>query len=100
MAHKEFLHMSTTPNLSRDLVAENDELKARLGQMTETAEKNALIFKKTQEREVELLQAESLPALLRILVENFTDSYLLDAATLILHDPQHEIRHSLLAEGQ
>ncbi len=86
---------------SRRAVAEElRELQDRLRTLTDEAAKNEVILRKTQERELDLLKAESLPALLGVLVRGLGDSYALDAVTLILVDPQHEIRHLLIGSGQ
>jgi diguanylate cyclase (GGDEF)-like protein len=76
------------------------ELKARLSALTGEAATNEVILRKTQERELELLKAESLPVLLRALVTGLASSYSLDAVTLVLLDPQHEIRHLLIGSGE
>jgi diguanylate cyclase (GGDEF)-like protein len=76
------------------------ELKAHLQILTGEAATNEVILRKTQERELELLKAESLPVLLRALVTGLAGSYSLDAVTLILLDPQHEIRHLLIGNGE
>lgn len=76
------------------------ELKARLRALREAAQKNEVILRKTQERELELLRAESIADLLRVLVVGLAESYSLDAVTLILLDPQHEIRHLLIGGGE
>lgn len=83
--------------------AAEDELRGlqdRLRILTDEAAKNEVILRKTQERELDLLKAESLPALLGVLVRGLGDSYALDAVTLVLVDPQHEIRHLLIGSGQ
>jgi len=84
----------------RDPEATIRELKRRLRALKDEAAKNEVILHKTQERELDLLRAENLPALMRVLVQGLRDSYGLDAVTLTLLDPQHEIRHLLLGEGQ
>ncbi|HKE44781.1 MAG TPA: DUF484 family protein [Steroidobacteraceae bacterium] len=76
------------------------ELKTRLGALTSEAATNEVILRKTQERELELLKAESLPVLLRALVTGLASSYSLDTVTLVLLDPQHEIRHLLIGGGE
>jgi diguanylate cyclase (GGDEF)-like protein len=68
--------------------------------LTDEAAKNEVILRKTQERELDLLRAESLPMLLGVLVSGLADSYALDAVTLVLVDPQHDIRHLLIGGGQ
>ena len=75
-------------------------LKAKLRVLREAAAKNEVILRKTQERELELLRAESLSDLLRVLVDGLGDSYTLDAVSLLLLDPDHEIRHLLIADGE
>ncbi len=99
MARKE--SGSVTAGGTRRAVEEElRELKERLRILTDEAAKNEVILRKTQERELDLLRAESLPALLEVLVQGLGDSYALDAVTLVLVDPEHEIRHLLIGGGQ
>src|SRR5882724_4475752 len=79
---------------------EIDELKRRLKEMTAEATNNETILKKTQARELSLLRADSLAQLLHAMVDGLRESYSLDAISLVLLDPQHEIRHLLLASGE
>lgn len=76
------------------------ELKRRIRSLKEEAAKNEVILRKTQERELELLKTESLSDLLHVLVRGLRESYTLDAVTLVLPDPQHEIRHLLIGSGK
>src|SRR5258707_8813074 len=82
-----------------DLIQENEDLKKRLKEMTAEAANNESILKRTQARELTLLRADSLAQLLRALVDGLRESYSLDAISVVLLDPQHEIRHLLLAGG-
>jgi two-component system cell cycle response regulator len=50
-------------------------------------------------RERELLEAQSLPDLLRAIVGGLRSHCQLEAVTLALQDPQHELRHLLLGDG-
>jgi two-component system, cell cycle response regulator len=77
---------------SRALTAQLEDLKLEVA-------RNDALYRKTQERELELLQADSLATLLEHLVHGLRASYQLDAVSLVLHDPQHEIRHLLLGDG-
>ena len=77
-----------------------EELKRRLKEMTAEAANNETILKKTQARELSLLRADSLAQLLRAMVDGLRESYSLDAISVVLLDPQHEIRHLLLASGE
>jgi diguanylate cyclase (GGDEF)-like protein len=82
-----------------DLAQENENLKRRLAEMTAEAANNESILKRTQARELTLLGADSLAQLLRAMVEGLRESYGLDAVSVVLLDPQHEVRHLLLAGG-
>ena len=75
------------------LEQENRLLKGRLAQLTEDASRNDSLLRKTQERELELLRAPSLTELFERLIAGLRASYALDEVALILHDPNHEIRH-------
>jgi len=81
------------------LEEENERLRTRLRDLTEEVGRNDSLFRKTQERELELLRAGSLAQLLERLIHGLRESYQLDAVTLLLHDPQHDIRHLLSGDG-
>lgn len=82
-----------------DAIQENEDLKKRLMEMTAEAANNETILKRTQARELTLLRADTLAQLLHAMVDGLRESYTLDAVSLVLVDPQHEIRHLLLAGG-
>src|SRR3989440_489896 len=82
-----------------ELVGEIRALQARLAALTEQVGRNDSLLRKTQERELELLRAGSLSQLFERLIAGLRSSYQLDAVGLILHDPQHEIRHLLSGAG-
>ncbi|HEY2685508.1 MAG TPA: DUF484 family protein [Steroidobacteraceae bacterium] len=86
-------------NETDDLKLENEELKKKLLELTAEAANNESILKRTQARELSLLRADSLPQLLNAMVEGLRESYALDAVSVVLLDPQHEIRHLLIAGG-
>ncbi len=67
--------------------------------MTAEAANNESILKRTQARELTLLRADSLAQLLHAMVDGLRESYSLDAVSVVLLDPQHEIRHLLVAGG-
>src|SRR5579871_4805297 len=81
-----------------ELSAEVRSLQARLTELTEEVSRNDTLLRKTQERELELLRAGSVTQLFDCLIVGLRTSYQLEEVALILHDPQHEIRH-LLAGG-
>ena len=83
-------------------MADNDnesiELRKRLAALTEEARRNEDAWQRAQQREMSLLEAGSLGELLERLTDGLRTSYRLPAATLVLADPEHEIRHLLLAQ--
>ncbi len=83
---------------ARDLDAQVRELRARIATLIEEAAANERLLKRNQERELELLKAETLPQLFETICRGLQASYRLDAVTLLLADPEHEIRHLLIAE--
>ena len=82
-----------------DTAREIEELKKRLAEMNAEAANNETIMKRTQARELTLLRADTLPQLLHALVSGLKESYSLDAVSVVLVDPQHEVRHLLIAGG-
>src|SRR5450631_3726323 len=82
-----------------DIIRENEDLKQRLRDMTAEAANNESILKRMQARELTLLRADTLSHLLRTMVDGLQESYSLDAISVVLLDPQHEIRHLLIAGG-
>jgi two-component system, cell cycle response regulator len=82
-----------------EVLQENEDLKRRLLELTAEAANNESILKRTQARELTLLRAETLAQLLHAMVEGLRESYALDAMNVVLLDPQHEVRHLLLAGG-
>jgi diguanylate cyclase (GGDEF)-like protein len=81
------------------LAAENRLLKSRLAALTEEVGRNEALLRKTQERELELLRSGSLTQLFERLIAGLRTSYQLDGVSLIINDPQHEIRHLLSGDG-
>ncbi len=80
------------------LERQNRELVARLAEVTTAAALNDEVRRKTQEREVVLLQTTSLSQLIDLLQSGLRKSFQLDAVSLILLDPHHEMRHLLIGE--
>jgi two-component system, cell cycle response regulator len=78
---------------------EKRRLEVRLQELTDEVARNEALLRKTQDRELDLLRAETLAALLEQLIHGLRTSYQLDAVSLVLHDPQHEIRHLLSGDS-
>jgi two-component system cell cycle response regulator len=85
--------------VNEDASRDTEELKKRLIELTAEAANNESILKRMQGRELLLLRANELSQLLRAMVEGLRDSYALDVVSVVLLDPQHEIRHLLIASG-
>ena len=95
--------MSAPDSRPRDpeiLARENEDLRTKLKDLTREAAYNETILRRTQERELSLLRADGLAPLLRSMVDGLRESYALDMVTVALLDPQHEIRHLLIAGGE
>jgi diguanylate cyclase (GGDEF)-like protein len=84
--------------LAEALGAENAALREKLAQLKAEALRNTALLAKTHDLELRLLRTATLEELVRELVEGLRAAYQLDAVTLLLDDPQHEIRH-LLGDG-
>jgi two-component system, cell cycle response regulator len=78
---------------------EIDELRAKLRRLLDEAGENERRLKRAQERQLELLGADTLPELFGVVTQGLASSYQLDAVTLVLEDPQHEVRHLMLGTG-
>lgn len=74
-------------------------LRRELAKLTHEARRNNQAWQRAQRCEMALLEAATLPDLLRRITEDLRASYRLAAATLVLADPHHEVRHLLLAQG-
>jgi diguanylate cyclase (GGDEF)-like protein len=92
-------HHATPESDILRLEQDNHRLEERLAALTEEVGRNDSLLRKTQERELELLRAGSLTQLFERLIVGLRTSYQLDEVALILHDPQHEIRHLLAGDG-
>jgi two-component system, cell cycle response regulator len=90
---------SDVPEQLAELEAEKRLLEARLAALTEEVSRNDSLLRKSQERELELLRAGSLTQLFERLIAGLKSSYQLGGVALMLHDPQHEIRHLLSGDA-
>ncbi len=85
----------------RDPYRTPDLVYQKLDLMTDQAEKNMQIFRRSQDRELELLRAADLQTLFRALTHYLCESYGLRCVTVVIADPDHEIRHLLrVANGR
>jgi two-component system cell cycle response regulator len=82
-----------------ELQAQLAEARRRQDELIEEVARNDNKLRRTQRRELTLLQAEDLNALLHVMVHGLRSSYGLEYVSVVLCDPDHDIRHLLLANG-
>ena len=82
-----------------DLRAELIQTRRKLAQLTDEVARNTRILKASQQRELDLLEAEDLTTLFRRMLFGLAKSYQLAKVTVVLCDPDHDVRHLLMAAG-
>ncbi len=82
-----------------DLAARLKVAERKLDKLTAEVARNDAKMHQTQQRELRLLHAEDLETLLRELLRGLQESYGLEQVTVVLCDPDHDVRHLLLAAG-
>lgn len=87
--------MQKTDDLNDRLEAKEEELEALKAEVA----RNDAKMHRTQQRELRLLHAEDLQTLIRELTSGLQSSYELQQVTVVLCDPDHDVRHLLLAAG-
>lgn len=87
--------MASVEELEKELEA----IRRQLDAMTSAVASNDEKMQRTHRRELRLLQAETLDALVYALIEGLRVSYGLEYVSLVLCDPDHDVRHLLLANG-
>lgn len=87
--------MQSVAELSAQLEAAQGRLDALIGEVARNEDQ----LRRTQRRELRLLQAEDLESLFGALSDGLRVSYGLEYVSVVLCDPGHDIRHLLLANG-
>ncbi len=82
-----------------ELAAQLEATRRQLDDLTAEVARNDEIMRRAQMRELQLLQAESLDGLVRALIDGLRISYGVDYVSLVICDPDHDIRHLMLANG-
>jgi two-component system cell cycle response regulator len=82
-----------------ELQARLDAARRRLDELTGEVARNEDKMRRTRQRELELLQAGDLDALLTVLLDGLRASYGLEYVSVVLCDPDYDIRHLLVANG-
>ena len=83
----------------KELAACLEDAERRLESMTAAAARNEDKMRRSQQREIRLLQADNLESLLREMLLGLRASYALEYVSVVICDPDHDIRHLLLAAG-
>ncbi len=84
---------------AEELAAQLEATRSRLEELTAEVARNDEKMRRSQQRELRLLQAESLDALIVALTDGLRVSYGVEYVSLVLCDPDHDVRHLLLANG-
>ncbi len=82
-----------------ELQAELDETRRRLDEVTSEVARNDEKMRRSQRRELRLLQAPDLKSLFHELIDGLKGSYGLPYVSVVICDPDHDLRHLLLAAG-
>ena len=82
-----------------ELEAQLEANRRQLEEMTAEAARNDDIMRRAQQRELQLLQADTLDVLIRTLIDGLRISYGVDYVSVVICDPDHDVRHLLLANG-
>ena len=91
----ESTYMGNKENLSPEL----EQVRAQLAELHAKVVRNEGILRKSQKRELALLQAEDLCNLFRTMIIGLAESCSLAQVTVVICDPDHDIRHLLVAGG-
>lgn len=81
------------------LSPELDQARGQLAELHAEVSRNEGILRKSQQRELALLQADKLCNLFRTMIIGLAESCGLVQVTVVICDPDHDIRHLLIAGG-
>lgn len=82
-----------------ELTAQLEATLRQLEEMTAEVASNEIKMRRTHQRELRLLQAGTLDALIIALTDGLRTSYRVPYVSVVLCDPDYDIRHLLLANG-
>ncbi|MDX1499689.1 MAG: DUF484 family protein [Woeseiaceae bacterium] len=83
-----------------DLATRYEAMRERLEALRAEVARNEEKMRASQRRELRLLQAEDLGRLITEMTDGLRRSYGLPRVTLVIADPDHDLRHLLLAAGR
>ncbi len=82
-----------------ELRAEIDDLRRQLAKVKAEVALNEKKMHRSQRREFRMLMAENLGDLFGEMIDGLQKSYRLQCVSVVISDPNHHLRHLLLAEG-
>jgi two-component system cell cycle response regulator len=82
-----------------ELMEEHQELQQKLQMFMDQARENEQKMRRFHEQELNLISSRTLPDLIQSILYNYRRSFSLDAVTLVIYDPEYEIRRILEEEG-
>ena len=82
-----------------ELEAQLEATRRQLDELTAEVARNEEILRRTQRRELRLLQSESLDALIIALTDGLRVSFGIEYVSVVLSDADHDVRHLLIANG-
>ncbi|MCI0506382.1 MAG: sensor domain-containing diguanylate cyclase [Gammaproteobacteria bacterium] len=82
-----------------EILEEQQELRRKLQLFMEQARENEQKMRRFHEQELNLISARTLPDLIQNILYNYRRAFSLDAVTLVIYDPEYEIRRILEEEG-
>jgi diguanylate cyclase (GGDEF)-like protein len=82
-----------------ELTAQLEATQRQLEELTAEVARNDDKMRRSQQRELRLLQADDLESLFRELIDGLRASYGLQYVSVVLCDPDHDVRHLLRASG-
>ena len=89
----------TLKDSDNDLIAENQQLSRQLRAFVSKVRQNEEKLRRFQELEISLISCTSLIDLLGTVFHSYRSTAKLDRATLLLHDPEYELRRILEEDG-
>jgi len=78
---------------------EEQQLRDQLHTFVQQARENEQKMRRFHEQELSLISSRTLPDLIQSILYNYRRSFSLDAVTLMIYDPEYEIRRILEEEG-
>jgi len=82
--------------IAEELTAELDEARRRLEELTAEVARNDEKLRRSQQRELHLLQSSNLDSLFHEMTEGLRESYGLECVSVVLSDPRLDVRHLLV----